>query len=664
MIRIFMLIILLLFMHAEGLFAQVFQDLNTGSRRARRAYEEAEQAYRLYDHEKAIDRLDRAIRIDEDFIEAHLLKAEILYLDEVYEEAVRYYAKTIELDASFFPQAKYYKGKALYRMAAYAEAVSWLESFKSMDGISDNFLSRVEVALAHARFAEHAVQNPVPFDPHNPGAAINSEYAEYSPALTADEQTLIFTRKKPLEGYKLREDLPRDFFFEDFYVSHLVDGEWTEAKNMGAPLNTPGNEGAQTITADGRHMYFTACNRPDGIGSCDIYYAVKTGQEWSVPQNAGRPLNSSSWDSQPSVSADGNTLYFASSREGSIGSMDIWKAKKQDDGQWGDPENLGETINTSGNELSPFIHHDNESLYFASDGHPGMGGLDIFVSKRDPDTRVWSTPVNLGYPINTHGDEFSFVVGASGQQAWFASDMEGGFGRSDIYTFELHDAVRPQPVTYMRGVVTDAKTDMPLQAVFELIRVSDGQVVMEASSDPEEGSFLVAIPTGKDLALNISKPGYLFFSDHFSYDGIRKATDPYIRDIHLQPISKGESVVLRNIFFETDSYALKATSRAELEKLYRFMRENPDLHIEISGHTDSTGSFVHNLALSENRARSVRDYLLEKGIAADRMSYKGYADTRPVDTNETPEGRAMNRRTEFQVVEPQETGNNKEIHKD
>ncbi len=647
-----MLVFLLLCFIADGLLAQAVDELSTGSRRARRAYEEAEQAYRLYDHEEAIDRLNRAIRIDDAFIEAHLLKAEILYMDEAYEEAVKYYSRAIELDASFFLPAKYYKGQTLFHIAAYAEAVSWLESFKSTDGISEPFLSKAEDALAHARFAAHAVQNPVPFDPQNPGLAINSRYAEYSPALTADEQTLIFTRKMPMAGYEMGDDLPRDYFFEDFYVSHMVDGEWTKAQNKGAPLNTSGNEGAQTITADGRHMYFTACNRPDGFGRCDIYYAKKTGQEWSVPQNAGRPLNSSSWDSQPSVTADGSTLYFVSSREGNIGAMDIWKARKMKDGQWGDPENLGETINTRGNELSPFVHHDNESLYFASDGHPGMGGLDIFVSRRDPDTGAWAEPVNLGYPINTHGDEFAFIVGASGQQAWFASDTEGGYGQSDIYTFELYEKVRPQPVTYMRGIVADAETDRPLQATFELIRVSDSQAVMEAVSDPEDGSFLVAVPTGKGLALNISKPGYLFFSDHFSYDGIRKATDPYIRDIQLYPIREGEPVVLRNIFFETDSYALKETSGAELERLYRFMRENPNVHIEVSGHTDSRGSYAHNLALSESRARSVRDYLVERGIPAGHLTYKGYADTRPVDSNETPGGRAMNRRTEFQIVKP------------
>ncbi len=654
MIRTFMLLLLFLCFFAEGLVAQASGELSTGSRRARRAYEEAAQAYRRYDHDQAIERLERAIRIDDSFIEAHLLKAEIFYMDEAYEQAIRHYARSITLDASFFPPAKYYKGWALFRTAAYGRAVYWLETFKETDGISVSFQSRVQHALTHARFAEEAMQNPVPFDPQNMGPAINSEYAEYSPALTADEQTLIFTRKKPLEGYELHEDLPRDFFYEDFYISQLEDGEWTKAQNMGAPLNTPGNEGAQTITADGRHMYFTACNRPDGIGSCDIYHTRKVGREWSVPQNAGRPLNSSSWDSQPAVSADGKTLYFASSREGSIGSMDIWKARKKDDGQWGEPENLGKTINTSGKELSPFIHHDNETLYFASDGHPGMGGLDIFVSRRDPETGAWSEPQNLGYPINTHRDEFAFVVGASGQQAWFASDMEGGHGRSDIYTFSLYDAVSPQPVTYMRGVVSDAETDKPLQASFELIRVSDRQVVMEAASDPEDGTFLVAIPTGQDLALNISNPGYLFFSDHFSYDGIRKATDPYIRDIELHPIREGEAVVLRNIFFETDSHALKETSMAELQKLYRFMRKNPDVHIEISGHTDSRGTYAHNLALSENRARSVRDYLIDQGIPGSRLTYKGYADTKPVDTNETPEGRAMNRRTAFKIIKSQD----------
>jgi len=635
---------------ADSLHAQFADELSTGSRRARRAYEQAEEAYRLYDHEMAISMLDRAINIDDDFIEAWVLKAEILFQEEEFEKAITPYERALAIDDLFFPPARYYLGKALFHTAQYDEASSWIASFLEM-GDADSYLyAQAEDALLHAEFAREAVRNPVPFDPENPGPAVNSEYAEYSPALTADERTLIFTRKKPMEGMELHDDLPRDYFFEDFYVSYFDDGGWTPARNMGAPLNTSGNEGAQTITADGRHMYFTACNRPDGIGRCDIYYSHKTGQEWSRPVNAGRPLNSPAWDSQPAVTADGNTIYFASSREGGIGTIDIWKAEKKEDGQWGTPVNLGKPVNTSGTELSPFIHHDSKSLYFASDGHPGMGGLDVFVSTRDPDSGEWTDPVNLGYPINTRDDEFAFIVGASGRQAWFASDQEGGYGQSDLYTFELYEEVRPDPVTFMKGIVSDHDTGEPLKAKFELLRVADGEVIMEAASDAVDGSFLVALPTDKNLALNVSREGYLFFSEHFSYEGLRKATDPYVRDIRLLPVREGEAVVLRNIFFETDSYELKDTSQAELEKLLHFLQTNPDLEIEISGHTDSRGSYAHNKELSENRARSVRNYLADQGIPGKRIHYRGYADTKPIDTNETPEGRANNRRTEFEVV--------------
>lgn len=641
----FLIFISTWFVLAGTAWSQTHDELTTESRRAARTYLLAEEAYRAFDHQEAIRQLKRAIGMDADFIEAHLLMAEIYFSEENYAESIAPYQKVASLDPLFYPPAKYSLGIAMYRTGNYEKAIDVMERFTRMESASKALRDRGRDYLMRSQFALDAKKNPVPFEPENPGRAINSEHAEYSPALTADEKTLIFTRKKPREGY------PADYgaYYEDFYISYFQDGVWTKAENLGPPLNTSGNEGAQTITADGRHLYFTACNRPDGLGSCDIYYAMREGDTWSVPVNPGPPLNSSAWDSQPSVSADGNTIYFASGREGSKGHMDIWKAKKNADGSWNKPENLGPLINTIGSELSPFIHHDNQTLYFASDGHPGMGGLDIFYSRRD-DSGRWTEPVNMGYPINTHGDEFSLIVGASGQWAWFASDKEGGYGGSDLYTFELYPDARPEPHTYMKGIVTDARTNTPLSARFTIVNVNDDRMVTGASSDPVDGSFLVALPAGQDLALNVSKEGYLFFSEHFSYAGLRTIAEPYLRNIPLQPVAEGQAVVLRNIFFETDSHRLRESSRAELAELLRFMQENPGIHIEISGHTDSTGSFDYNMVLSEKRAMSVRDYLTGRGISKDRISYMGFADTRPIDTNETEEGRANNRRTEFRVM--------------
>lgn len=630
----------------ESLGASRDEEPGTNSRRARRAYERALDAWRLYDYGQAIEQLERAVSIDDAFIEAQLLLGEIHHEHRQYHESIAPYQRVLELDASFYPAVRYFLGHALYREARYDEAVEVVTSYVEMERLAGESLLRAKDLLGRARFAADAVASPVAFHPVNPGPAINSEHSEYSPSLTADEQVLVFTRKKARHTGATH---PHSDYFEDFYISYFRDGQWTEAVNMGPPLNTPNNEGAQSITADGRHMYFTACNRPGGMGSCDIYYARRRGDRWSQPVNIGPPVNTSAWESQASISADGNTLYFASNRSGSLGPMDIWKSHRGEDGRWSEPVNLGPTINTGGSELSPFIHHDGQSLYFASDGHYGMGGLDLFVSRRGEDGK-WSEPQNLGYPVNTRGDEFSLMVGSSGRHAWFASNMEGGHGEMDLYHFELHEEVRPRPHTYMRGLVFDASSGEALEARFELLDLDDGTTITASMSDSVEGDFLVAIPIGQDIALNVSKEGYLFFSEHFSYAGEADIAEPYLRNIALHPIKEGQAVVLRNVFFDTDSHVLKESSQPELQRLLRFLQDNPGLRVEISGHTDSTGSFEHNKRLSEQRALSVREFLTGRDIHEDRISARGYADTRPIDTNDTPEGRANNRRTEFEIL--------------
>lgn len=647
--RVFITLILTLFVFStasNGFQVHPDEGLTSNSRRARRAYQRAEDAWRLYEKSVAVAELKQALRHDPEFIEAHLLLAEIHYQNNEFALSIKPLKTAISIDEDFFPMARYYLARSCFYTASYNEALKSFEKIVDDEKLSARYVTSSKRYIESARFALHAMENPVPYDPQNPGPAINSEYAEYSPALTADEQTLIFTRRKPLKGHWSGRD---DYYREDFYISHFQDGRWQEAVNPGPPLNSDGNEGAQTITADGRHMYFTACNRPEGVGRCDIYYAERIGGKWTKPSNMGRPVNSTAWDSQPSVSTDGQTLYFASSRSGNVGNTDIWKTTMDGDGVWTEPVNLGSVINTPGRELSPFIHPDNNTLYFASDGHPGMGGLDIFVSRRQEDGS-WGEPFNLGYPVNTHRDEFALIVGASGERAWFASEKEGGFGESDLYFFELYPEVRPNPVSYMRGVVFDAQTEDPLMAYFELTELESGTRIARAASDPLDGTFLVAVPKGKDLGLHVVKENYLFFSEYFNYGEARTAIEPYERNIPLQPIEEGSRVVLRNLFFDTDSYTLKPASMPELQRLRDLLLKNPGLQIEIGGHTDSTGTFVYNLRLSEKRAQSVYEYLTEEGVSSERLHFKGYADTQPVDTNQTEEGRANNRRTEFRVL--------------
>jgi outer membrane protein OmpA-like peptidoglycan-associated protein len=626
--------------------AQINRELTTTNSRARRAFETAIQKYNQQNFKGAEQDFREAVKLDGNFIEAYIIMGEMFQHLQQHEKAVDAFAQAIDINPDFFPNALYYKAISQLSLGKYSDARSTLNRYMKYGSISESMQKSALDALSRSEFAIQAIKKPVPFLPINLGPNINSEHEEYAPTLTADEQTLIFTRKKPRTDPQFMH-FGREY--EDFYISHRIDGEWSPAQNLGSPINTPRNEGAQSISADGMHLYFTGCNRPGGMGSCDIYYARRMGDTWSEPVNLGPPVNSSAWDSQPSISPDGRTLYFVSARGGNIGRMDIWVTTRGSDGKWTQPENLGQTINTSGREMSPFIHPDNQTLFFASDGHLGMGGMDLFYSVKLPDGQ-WDTPVNLGYPINTLADEISLVVGASGKEAYFASEQPGGQGGSDIYFFELYEEARPTMVTYMKGFVYDAVTNSRLRAEFELIDLTTNETIAQSFSNDKTGEFLVPIPVGRNLALNVSKEGYLFFSENFSFSDVRTGVDPHLYDIPLQPIREGETVILRNIFFKTASHDLLPESVNELKRLINLLEKNPRMNIEISGHTDNVGTFSYNKTLSENRALSVYNFLVEHGINKNRLSYTGYADTQPVTTNETEQGRAQNRRTEFKVV--------------
>jgi outer membrane protein OmpA-like peptidoglycan-associated protein len=619
----------------------------SSNRRAQRAFDRALVAYHAADYTRVLEETGKALSRDPVFLNALILRGEVLYAINQPDESLELFETIVSINDTIYPMAYFYMGALRLKSGIYKEAKQSLDKFLSLDGIRQDMTERARQHLATCHFAIRAIENPVPFNPENLGPGVNSKDAEYSPSLTADRQTLVFTRRSlPLDI----ADPYRGSEVENFFISHYDGTRWTDARDMGAPLNTSGNEGAQSLSADGRELFFTACNRADGMGSCDIYYSLRTGTRWSPPINLGAGINSPYWDSQPSVSSDGKKLYFSSARPGSYGNMDIWVATRDDKGQWGNVQNLGPVINTAGRELSPFIHPDNQTLYFASDGHAGMGGLDLFYSTLD-EQGAWSKPENLGYPVNTHADEFSLVVAASGDKAYFATDKAGGYGDMDIYEFELYEQVRPQPMTYIKGIVFDKETKDAVAASFELIDLISGITLHHASSDPLLGEFLVVVPLNRAMALNVSSPGYLFFSEHFSVDNARDINDPYLMDVPMLAVRSGESVVLRNVFFDTDSYQLKPESEAELGKLAGFLERNSTIRIEISGHTDNVGTYDYNLVLSENRAKSVSDYLIEMGIQKDRITYKGYADTSPVDTNDTEEGRANNRRTEFRIID-------------
>lgn len=611
------------------------------SKKAIKDYERALSLYRMRDFVEAEQAFLSCIEAEPEFIEAHMVLAEMYWDQSRLEEAVSSYNRAYAIDSSFYPRGYYNKGRLEIRIGQYAAAEQSLRSYLRLEPNNPKYASKATWKLKQALFAQEAVANPVDFKPEPLSQAVNSSDDDYWPSLSADNKTLIITRMLGSSNNLQRRQ-------EDFFISKSEGGEWKRAENAGAPLNTPGNEGAQSISANGKLMVYTVCNRKGVIGRCDLYYSVYKKDKWTFPANLEAPVNTVYKETQPSLSADGNSLYFASDRPGGKGGLDIWVSHRSQGGKWSNPVNLGDTINTAGDEMAPFIHHDGQTLYYASDTKLGLGGYDIFIARLDT-LGEWSIAENLGYPINTHRDEFGLVVTSKGDYAYYASDINQET-RKDIYRFKLPEQIKPNEVSYMEGKVFDENTLNRLRARFELVDLNSGAVVGQAYSEEGTGEFLLCIPTNRDYMLNVSKPGYLFYSENFQLKGIHQIEKPFQIDVPLRPLIAGQSIVLKNIFYETDSFELLNASLLELDKVVDLLYDNPSVKVEISGHTDNVGTAQYNLDLSQKRAKSVVDYLIEKGIEASRLSFVGYGFEKPLESNDSEEGRSKNRRTELKVV--------------
>lgn len=625
------------------------QPLSSTNSKAIKLYEKAVGLYQSRKDADAKETALQAIEKDPNFTEPYLLLATIYEDARKPELAIEEYKKIFVLNSRAFPNAYFNCGMHELRMGRYSDAKTHLEKFLSFGQANPDSRANAEKGIADCNFTAEAMKRPVPFDPVNLGKSINSPDDEYFPSITADDQTIIYTRDiKDAEAMSGHQ--------EDFYISDKVDGKWNEAYNMGVPVNTHQNEGAPSLSADGQTLILVASAGIDGygpnrkgFGSCDIFYSIRTGNQWSQPRNVNPPINTKNWETQPSFSSDGKTLYFIRGMEtrGGVKDQDIYMSQISDQG-WSTPVKLSDKVNTPGKEESVFIHPDNSTLYFASDGHPGMGGTDLYMSRRQANGE-WGPAMNLGFPINTYNDENSLLVGPNGDIAYYASDKEGGFGGMDLYSFELYEGARPEKITYVKGKVYDSKTRKPLAASFELIDLKTSGTIVESQSNAANGEFLLTLPINRDYALNVSKSAYVFYSENFSLKGI-DVSQPFAMDIPLQPIDTGVTVELKNIFFETAKFDLKDESKVELKKLVSFLILNSTLKIEISGHTDNVGDKKLNQVLSQNRAKAVYDHLVNNALPKDRLVYKGYGDTKPKVANDTDENRAKNRRTEFKVL--------------
>jgi len=618
-------------------------------KKALKLFDQAKVAYESNLFGKSLQILDHVLTIDSCFLDVYLLQSDI------YQEldSVALQIKSIESALKINPEKNsklyYVLGNSYYRSGKYESANDAYLNYLKRATAKTPFVDKAKKNMEKCLGAINLFKHPVPFTSINLGDNINSEDDEYWPSITVDGQTIIFTR---LVGANSTSGIKLALAQEDFYTSHFENNKWQPSQPL-VSINTKYNEGAQTISTDGKLLFFTACTKNDGKGSCDIYFSRNVCDDWSIPQNAGEPVNSPSWESQPSITANGESLYFVSNRKGGKGGMDIWKCNLKGFSEWGtpiwgNPVNLGDSINTPGNEISPFIHSDGKTLYFASDYWPGMGGFDIFYCRQKNDS-VWSSPRNIGYPINSYKDDQGLVVDAVGKNAYYSSDRPGSKGM-DIYSFELYKNARPSPVSYIKGKIIDIDTGAPLSAQIELTDLDNATSKIKGESCLEKGEFLMCLPLGKEYAFNVSAEGYLFYSDNFQLKEMKEIIDPYILEIKMKKIKVGESVVLRNIFFNTGSYELLPTSKVELEKLIEFLNQNQTLVIEIDGHTDNVGSEEMNQKLSESRAREVYKYLVNGGIDELRMNFSGYGFTKPIGSNETAEGRALNRRTEFRII--------------
>ena len=541
------------------------KELSSSNNKAIRKYIKASEQIKAFENNDAEINLFEAIKADSNFIEAYFLLADMYhYSSELTKEVKIYRLLSARMEIGFV-NFYFTWGETEFLLGNYSESQNSLTKFLSLGPTNKLLLEKANRLLVNCNFALNSIKNPVKFKPYNLGDSINTPYDEYFPSISANGEILVLTSRIPIDKYS-RYSIRNSQ--EDFLISNIQDGKWNKAINLGIPVNTTANEGAQSLSADGKLMYFTVCGRHDGLGSCDIYIAENTGTQWSFPVNPGPPVNSMYWESTPSISSDGRTLYFSSNRPGGYGKMDIWKSILKQNGKWSEPVNLGPKINSSGDELAPFIHSEDLSIYFSSDGLTGMGGFDLFISHLDS-AGSWNEATNLGYPINTFKDEQSIVVNSIGDLAFFSSDRDDEKGK-DIYSFELDEKVQPRKT---RNWISEQK------------------------------------------------------------------------------IIPGETIVLDNVFFRTDSYELDSVSFKELEELYTYLIENLLIKIEVRGHTDNTGNPDYNLNLSVNRARSVYNYLINKGINKERISYKGFGSTIPRSDNDTIEGRALNRRTEFKIIQ-------------
>jgi outer membrane protein OmpA-like peptidoglycan-associated protein/tetratricopeptide (TPR) repeat protein len=638
--RIALIVIMFLIFINNG-YSQEYSIIDS---RAIKLHQEGDDLVKKRMYDEAIEKYKASINREASFLESYIKWGRILLTkgnpDEAMKVVERGEARASKASLKIRSEFGWLKLNIYLTKGMFRESI---DKFNELDPLlSSDFKRTLEYRemTDQISFLTDQLGKEIVLQKEKLPAPINGYKLQYFPVLTADSKKLLFTKRDGTENYQK----------EDIFVSYLGDDEvtWTRPEGISEIINTPYNEGTCTISADGNILIYTSCDAPDSFGSCDLYIAYKVNGHWQRSMNMGKNVNSRSWDSQPSLSADGRILFFSSDRRGGYGGNDIWYTLRMPDGSWAEAKNLGSKINTPKDEVSPFIYFNNEILFFASNGHRGFGGMDIFLSRVE--RGEFMEPENLGYPINDNKDQFSLFITAQRDYAYYTESTftDAKVENSLLYRFRFPEEIEiGEKLVVTQGKVLNSKTGQPIDARLSLVSLSNDSTMYQFKADGKSGDFMMIYPDRSFSGLYVEKEGYLPKIYNVERDNLINQEN---LEIALTPIAAGEAFIFENIFFDFDKDELKPESLSSLVRLYDFLMVNKTVRIQITGHTDNVGSNTYNQNLSQRRAESVKDYLLSKGINENRMLSVGMGDKEPIKPNDTPENRALNRRITITIL--------------
>lgn len=633
------ILLLLLTSHA---FAQDFSIIDG---RAIRFYKEGEQLILERRYDAALEKFKDAINREASFLEAYVKMSQLLITMGNLEEAERVAESGRSRLSGKNATPKHSADIGWVFSNIYLQKGEFEKAYKQFEAIDplldDSFRSHVyyKEMKTQMEFLKTQLGKSMSIEKEKLEAPLNQFQLQYFPVLTADGRQILFTKRDGTGNYDK----------EDIFTSFLGESdEWSVPRSIASTINSQYNEGTCSVTADGNILIYTSCDAPDSEGSCDLYVAYKVNGTWQRPRNMGKKVNSRSWDSQPSLSADGRILFFSSNRKGGYGGNDIWYSVRLADGSWAEAKNLGEIVNTAKDEISPFMFFNNEILFFASDGHQGFGGMDIFLS-RVKDGK-FTKPENLGLPINDQLDQVALFITAQKDYAYFTelASSENGRDRSLLYRFKFpKDIYLGENLTVTGGRVFNSKTGDPIDATLSLVSLTNDSTLYEFKADGKTGEFMMLYPEKSISGLYVEKKGYLPKIYNVERDKLQNVKD---LEVQLTPVASGEEFVFENVFFDFDKYNLKQESMSSLKRLVKFLNENPNVNIMVTGHTDNVGSSAYNQTLSLQRAKSVQDYLIQNGMHPGRVLVEGKGDKEPMVPNTNSQNQALNRRITIRVL--------------